>query len=252
MRRQGGHARLRVHSQDHRGLSGQCPHPARWAVPTPSSRLSCAPSFRMNARGGRGDAGAPRPRPSPKSLRLSGLSFGGDWNKAERPGSRRASRACRGHGAQRARRDAEHARLPLSVTAAAVTPSPPGKGLGCARSGGAPLRSPRFAWGDARSTMVERGGDLLRRPTEVTPAPPAMGRVRGVAHPYWMYRKRRTRIHSQADHNSKRGTRGQRPPGPARPRRASPFARRDPCKRGAPVARRAFAQSARHSHARTV
>ena len=45
-----------------------------------------------------------------------------------RPGSRRASRACEGHGAQRVRRDAKHARLPLSVAATAVTPSPPGKG----------------------------------------------------------------------------------------------------------------------------
>ena len=49
------------------------------------------------------------------------------------------------HEEKKARRYAEHARLPLSVTATAVTPSPPGKEFGCARSGGAPLRSPRFA-----------------------------------------------------------------------------------------------------------
>ena len=33
----------------------------------------------------------------------------------------------------------------------------------------------------ACSALVERGGDLLRRPTEATQAPPAMGRVRRVA-----------------------------------------------------------------------
>ena len=186
---------------------------------------------------------------------------GADLQLERRPGSRRASRAC-GVTAQGLRPFSlgaprrETCGVPPIRHGTAVTPSPPGKGasplfvraLGRGSPAVAPLRV-RVA----HSAMVERGGDLLRRPTEVTPAPPAMGRVwRGAAHPYWMYRKRRTRIHSQADHNSKRGTRGQRPPGPARPRRASPFARRDPCKRGAPVARRAFAQSARHSHARTV
>ena len=30
--------------------SGQGPHPARWAVPTPGARLSCAPSVMMRAR----------------------------------------------------------------------------------------------------------------------------------------------------------------------------------------------------------
>ena len=125
-----------------------------------------------------GDAGAARPRPSPKSLRLSGLSFGGIVI-GRRHGAQRARRACRGHGARRVRRDAEHARLPLSVTATAVTPSPPGKGasplfmraLGRGSPTVAPLRV-RVA----RSAMVERGGDLLRRPTEATPAPSAMGR----------------------------------------------------------------------------
>ena len=93
-----------------------------------------------------------------------------------RPGSRRASRACGGHGAQRVRRDAEHARLPLSVTATAVTPSPPGKDslVGRARAG-LPYGRPASR-GVARSVMVERGGVLLRRPTEATQAPPAMRR----------------------------------------------------------------------------
>ena len=209
-------------------LGGQCPHPARDGV---DSLRSCYARVGLTcnlsegpARGGRaGLAGV-----TAQGLRPFSLG-------APRRGTCEATPIRHG---------------------TAVTPSSPGKGgfapfRACARAGlpyGRPA-SPRLV----RSALRVRGGDLLRRPTEVTPAPPAMGRVwRGAAHPYWMYRKRRTRIHSQADHNSKRGTRGQRPPGPARPRRASPFARRDPCKRGAPVARRAFAQSARHSHARTV
>ena len=85
--------------------------------------------------------------PDPRQRAFGSLdSHSGGIRLGWRPGSRRASRACGGHASQRARRDAEHARLPLSVTASAVTPSPPGKGgLGCARSGGTPLRSPRFA-----------------------------------------------------------------------------------------------------------
>ena len=83
-----------------------------------------------------------------------------------------------------ARRDAKHARLPLSVTATAVTPSPPGKGasplflveLGRGSPTVAPLRV-RLA----PSALVERGGVLLRRPTEATPAPPAMPRLRRTA-----------------------------------------------------------------------
>ena len=59
------------------------PAPHWWAVPTPGSRLGCAPSVRVRARGA--------------SLRL-----------ARRHSSRRASRACGGHASQRARRDAEH------------------------------------------------------------------------------------------------------------------------------------------------
>ena len=112
------------------------------------------------------------------------------------------------------RRDAEHARLPLSVTATAVTPSPPGKGasplfmraLGRDSPTVAPLRV-----GLARSASVERGGDLLRRPTEVTRAPPAMQRgwghvlVRAARFPG--VRGRQPRF---------RGSRGQCPLGPCR------------------------------------
>ena len=68
--------------------------------------------------------------------------------------------------------------LSLSVTATAVTPSPPGKGtwlreLGRSSPTVAPLRPGLRppSWG-----MI--GGDLLRRPTEATHAPPAMRRVR--------------------------------------------------------------------------
>ena len=49
------------------------------------------------------------------------------------------------------------------------------------------------------------------------------------------------------------GCQGAMPPGePARPRRGAPIAHRDPRKRGAPYARRAFAQAARHPHARAT
>ena len=95
------------------------PSPKRWAVPTPGSRLSCAPSVMLNARGA--------------SPRL-----------ARRPGSRRASLACGGHASQRARRDAVHARFPSIRHGTAVTPSPPGKGGQCphpARDGVDSLRS---------------------------------------------------------------------------------------------------------------
>ena len=44
----------------------------------------------------------------------------------------------------------------------AVTPSPPGKGRGWLRSGGAPLRSPRFAWGCA----LRHRGERRRPPAE--------------------------------------------------------------------------------------
>ena len=134
----------------------------RWAVPTPGSRLSCTPSVIVNARGIGGDAGATRPRPSPEGRMALWTLIRGDWGRVEGPGARRVRRACGGHASQRARRDAKHARLPLSVTAAAVTPSPPGKGLGCARSGGAPLRSPRFA----HACALRHGRERRRPPAE--------------------------------------------------------------------------------------
>ena len=85
-----------------------------------------------------------------------------DLQLARRHGAQRARRAGRGHGAQRVRRDAKPARLPLSVTATAVTPSPPGKGLGCVSSGGAPLRSPRFA----HACVLRLRGKRRRPPAE--------------------------------------------------------------------------------------
>ena len=163
-------------------------------MPTPGSRLSCAPSVMLNARGA--------------SPRL-----------ARRPGSRRASRACGGHASQRARRDAKHARLPLSVTAAAVTPSPPGTGAGLRALGrGSPTVAP-LRVRVARSALVERGGDLLRRPAEATPAPPAMGPIR-INQQSRSVRERdapcqRVQEHAPAPvachHDNKRGTREQRP-----------------------------------------
>ena len=121
---------------------GQCPHPARWAVPTPGSQLSCAPSVMVYARGSKGTAGASRPRPSPEGRMalwtpVRGIMIG--W----RPGSRRASRACGGHASQRARRDAVHARFPPIRHGTAVTPSPPGKGAGLRALGrGSPTVAP--------------------------------------------------------------------------------------------------------------
>ena len=85
-----------------------------------------------------------------------------DLQLARRHGAQLARRAGRGHGAQRVRRDAKPARLPLSVTATAVTPSPPGKGLGCVSSGGAPLRSPRFA----HACVLRLRGKRRRPPAE--------------------------------------------------------------------------------------
>ena len=109
---------------------------------------------------------------------------GADLQLERRPGSRRASRAC-GVTAQGLRPFSlgaprrETCGVPPIRHGTAVTPSPPGKGasplfvraLGRGSPAVAPLRV-RVA----HSAMVERGGDLLRRPTEVTPAPPAMRR----------------------------------------------------------------------------
>ena len=151
-----------------------------------------------------GTAGAPRPRPSPKSLRLSGLSFGGDqaWLAARlaegEPGLRESRRT---EGAPR--RGACEA--PPIRHGTAVTPSPPGKGAGFVALGrGSPTVAP-LRVGVVRSLMVEGGGDLLRRPAEVTQAPPAVGRGArtGSGHLPGV-RARQPR---------ERGSRGQCPPG---------------------------------------
>ena len=154
---------------------GQCPHPARWAVPTPGSQLSCAPSVMVYARGSKGTAGASRPRPSPEGRMalwtpVRGIMIG--W----RPGSRRASRACGGHASQRARRDAVHARFPPIRHGTAVTPSPPGKGAGLRALGRgsptvAPLRVTLRAPPQLREAASSCGGRrrllLLLRPCTV-------------------------------------------------------------------------------------
>ena len=57
----------------------------------------------------------------------------------------------------------------------AVTPSPPGKDFLVALGRGSPTVAP-LRVRLARSAIGARGGDLLRRPTEATPAPPAMHR----------------------------------------------------------------------------
>ena len=75
-----------------------CPEP-RWAVPKPGSRLSCAPSVILNTRGA--------------TLQL-----------ARRHGAQRARRACGGHGAQKAHRDAV-----VQVPQGALPPGSPEPGL---------------------------------------------------------------------------------------------------------------------------
>ena len=107
-------------------------------------------------------AGAPCPKPSPKSLRLSGLSFGG---------SDIGSRARRTEGAPGLRGSRRATGAPRRGTCGAppirhgncrdTFPSGEG-GLGCVRSGGTPLRSPRFAWGCA----LRHGGRRRRPPAE--------------------------------------------------------------------------------------
>ena len=147
----------------------------RWAVPTPGSRLSCTPSVIVNARGIRGDAGAPRPRPSPEGFHPSGLSFGGlgQGRRARRtegaPGLR-GSRLAKGE----ARRETCEAPPIRHGSCRDTFPSGEGFFVGRARAG-LPYGRPASR-GVVRSSMVEGGGDLLRRPTESTHAPPAMHR----------------------------------------------------------------------------
>ena len=128
-----------------------------------------------------GDAGASRPRPSPEDRMVLWTPIRGDCSWLE---ARRTEGAPGLRGSRRgvfdpfhwARRDAKHARLPLSVTATAVTPSPPGKDTGLSALGrGSPTVAP-LRVRLAPSALVERGGVLLRRPTEATHAPPAMHR----------------------------------------------------------------------------
>ena len=107
---------------------------------------------------GRGRLGLLAPDPRQRAAWPSGLPFGGMQLGLE---ARRAEGAPRLWGSRLATGEARRgcAGLPLSVTATAVTPSPPGKGA-----------SPRLA----RSVMGAGGGDLLRGPTEAAQAPSAM------------------------------------------------------------------------------
>ena len=157
-------------------------------------------------------------------LRARGASL----QLARRPGSRRASRACRGHASQRARRDAEHARLPLSVTATAVTPSPPGKGGWVARA------RARLPYGRPAS----RGGCALRHGREKRRPPAEADGDYSCASGHAAGTKRRSapvlavqamidaQPKNQVTQNSKRGMRGQRPWPRAS---ASRCALREPC-----------------------
>ena len=183
--------------------------------------------------------------PDPRQRAFGSLdSHSGGIRLGWRPGSRRASRACGGHGAQRVRRDAEHARLPLFVTAFAVTPSPPGKGVGL-----------RALGRDSPTVAPLRVG--LRAPPWLREAASSCGgrrRLLGLLRPWGEDGdKRRVLTRGSGQAAPVPGVQGAMPPRePARPRRGAPIAHRDPRKRGAPSARRAFAQAARHPHARAT
>ena len=151
----------------------------RWGCSAGSAHTRLA--IELYAREDRGDAGAARPRPSPKSLRLSGLSFGGIGTRPKGParGGRAGlagvtARGLRPFSLGAPRRGACGA--PPIRHGTGVTPSPPGKGgwVTCARAG-LPYGRPASR-GVERSLSGAGGGDLLRRPTEATLAPPAIHR----------------------------------------------------------------------------
>ena len=147
----------------------------RRAVPTPGSRLDCAPSVIVNARGSGGTAGASRPRPSPESCIALGTPVRGGCNLVGGPA--RGGRAGlagvtprNGRGATRSMPGSPYPSRHSRDT------FPSGEGFLIARArAGLPYGRPASR-GVMRSAMVERGGDLLRRPTEATHAPPAMHR----------------------------------------------------------------------------
>ena len=102
-------------------------------MPTPGSRLGWFPSVIVNAREGCGGRWVSSPQslakePSALWTLIRGDQAGSEARLAEGEPGLRGSRLGVFDPFHWARRDAKHARLPLSVTATAVTPSPPGKG----------------------------------------------------------------------------------------------------------------------------
>ena len=166
----------------------------RWAVPTPGargvsphfSRLSWFPSVMVYARGSKGTAGAPRPRPSPEGCISLWTPIRGGSGCVE--GTARGGRAALAGVTVRGLR-------PFSLGAArrGACGAPPIRHGSCrdtfpsGEGWAVPTPGSRLGWFSSvilraraavPSVMVEGGGDLLRRPTESTHAPPAMHRVR--------------------------------------------------------------------------
>ena len=138
----------------------------------------------------------------------------GDWCRVEGPGSRRASRAGGSRRTTGAPRRGTCEALPIRHGFRRDTfPSGEGGGGGRARAG---LPYGRPASREvAYSAIGARGGDLLRRPTEATQVPPAMGRVRrGEAFPFRLYRQRQTCSQYHKSPKTARGVRGGNAPWP--------------------------------------
>ena len=145
------------------GKGGQCPHPARQAEPASGARLGCAPSVILRARGA-------------------------DLQLARRPGSRRVGSAHsrRAIGLVPFGHAAPAWSCPAACAEARRTKGAPGL-RGSRRTKDAPRRTacaaPPIRHGFRRDTFpagegffcapsasVERGGVLLRRPTEAAQA----------------------------------------------------------------------------------
>ena len=180
-----------------------------------------------------GTLGLLAPDPRQRAAWPSGLPFGGIGAGSKGP-ARGGRAGLGGHGAQRVRRDAEHAGLPLSVTATAVTPSPPGKGA-------SPLFMRALGRGSPTVAPLRVG---LRAPSWSREAATSCGgrrRLLGLLRPWGgdgdMLQARSPGFGAGSPGSG--GPGGNAPWRSARLRRGAPVAHRDPSLRGAPSARRA-------------
>ena len=132
-----------------------------------------------------------------------------------------------GHGAQRVRRDAVVRGSPYPSRHRRDTfPAGEGSWVGRAQAG-LPYGHPASP-GRTRPLSGAGGSDLLRRPTEATPAPPAMRQVwRGEAFPFRLYRQRQERSQQPRSPKTAKGVRGGNAPWPRAS--ASRCALREPC-----------------------